>query len=50
MAKKMNLERKARIAGIAGVLIGYWMIFNANDVKGLIPGAMGTILLLWRFK
>lgn len=42
-------NRRARIIGITGLLIGGWMLIVAGDSRGLILGGIGTLFLVWRF-
>lgn len=50
LTKRDKKQRNAFIAGIAAVLVGGWMLLVAKDVRGLIPGAIGTLLIIWRFR
>jgi len=45
---KEQKEKYALIGGIAGLLVGFWMIFfTASKYWGFIPSIMGAILLIF---
>lgn len=43
-------QKRIKLIGILAILIGAWLLLFERQVSGLIPGGLGVILLLWRFK
>ena len=39
-----------RIAGISGVIVGFYMIYQLKSNLGIIPITLGLIMALWRYK
>lgn len=49
MKKKLTKKQKqqrALIAGIAGLIIGFWMLFVFKNNWGFIPAILGSLLLI----
>jgi 4-amino-4-deoxy-L-arabinose transferase-like glycosyltransferase len=40
-------ERRALWGGIAGLVLGFWMIFITKTNLGFIPAFLGIVLLIW---
>lgn len=47
---KWNRTTRGRIAGISGIALGGFMLIQFNDLKGLIPMFLGSLLLFWMYK
>ncbi|MBU0893870.1 MAG: hypothetical protein KKB88_00335 [Nanoarchaeota archaeon] len=47
MINKSQKKTLSLIAGISGLIVGFWMIFVTKNNFGFIPSIIGTILLLW---
>lgn len=47
MVKKMNKKKQSLIGGVAGLLVGAWMLFYLKDMLGFIPAGLGIILLIY---
>jgi len=39
-----------RIAGISGIIVGFYMIYQLKSNLGLIPITFGLAMALWRYK
>lgn len=39
-----------RIAGISGIIVGFYMIYQLKNNLGLIPLSLGLGMALWRYK
>lgn len=47
MTTKEQRKKTAFYGGIAGLVIGFWMIFIAKDNFGFLPAVLGVILLIY---
>lgn len=45
--KKINISL---LGGIAGLVLGFWMIFITNDNFGFLPALAGALLLIWGWR
>ena len=51
--KKLTKKQKSQrslIGGIAGLVIGFWLIFITKSNLGFVPAILGTLLLVLKRK
>jgi len=48
MARKLKKGETRFIIGASGLIVGLYMIFILKNNGGIIPGAIGLIILLWK--
>lgn len=46
MLPKLTKKQKFGLVGVSAIIVGLYMIFILNNVRGIIPGIFGLIFLI----